>query len=118
MLVVQVDVIDAESLERSLARRAHVLRTPVDAAHLGIRAAHHPELGREHYLVPPAGDRLTHELLVGVRSVHVGRVEEVDAQVERPVDGGDGLDLVRGAVELRHPHAPQAERGHHRSLTS
>ena len=111
-------MIDAESFERPFTRCAHVLRPAVHAARLGIGAADDAEFGREHDPVAPAGDRLTHEPLVGVRPVHVGGVEEVDAQVERPVDGRDRFAFVRGAVELGHPHASQAEGGYHQSLAS
>ena len=48
--------------------------------------------------------------LVRARAVHVGRVEEVHAELERAVDRRDRLRLVGGAVELGHPHAAEAER--------
>src|SRR2546430_6943529 len=37
VLIVEIDVIDAESLERGVTRRSHVLRTPIHAARLGDR---------------------------------------------------------------------------------
>src|SRR5439155_1220825 len=43
--------------------------------------------------------------------VHVGGVEKVDAEVERTVDGRDRLAVVVRAVELRHPHAAEADGG-------
>src|SRR5256885_14187621 len=110
--------IDAESLERPFARCAHVLRPAVHAARLRIGATDDAEFGCEHDAVAPAGDRLAHEPLVGVRAVHVGGVEEVDAQIERPVDGRDRFAFVRGAVELGHPHASEPELGYDGSLAS
>ena len=58
-----------------------------------------------------SGDRPADQLLVGERAVHVGGVEEGHAEVEGPVDGVDARLLVGGAVELRHPHAAEAEGG-------
>jgi hypothetical protein len=118
MLVVEVDRLDAEPLEAALARRAHVLGLAVDAADGAILAADDAELGGEHYLVTPAADRAPHQLLVRVRPVHVGRVEEVDAQVERAVDGRDGLRLVTRSVELRHAHAAEPDRGDGRAVAA
>ena len=108
VLVVEVDVVDAEPLQRGVARLAHVLRLAVDAEEAAVLAALVAELRGEHDLVAAAGDRAAHELLVGERAVHVGGVEEDDPELERPVDGGDGLVLVGGAVELGHPHAAEA----------
>ena len=69
------------------------------------------ELGGENDLVPPAPDRLPHQALVGEGPVHVGGVEEGDAEVEGAVDGRDGLLVVAPGVEVAHPHAAQAEGG-------
>jgi hypothetical protein len=46
-----------------------------------------------------------------VGAVGVGRVEEVHAEVERAVDGGDRLVVVGCALELGHAHAAKAESG-------
>ena len=94
---------------------SHALRTysgrAVDAEAIPALVADVAELGGEHDLVAPAPDRLADELLVRERAVHVGGVEEVDAEVERAVDGRDGLGVVAAAVELGHAHAAEAEGG-------
>ncbi len=108
MLVVEVDVIDAETPQRSVARGEHVFRAPVDPALGGILAvAHDPELGRQHDLVAPARDRAADEQLVVADRVHVRRVEHRHAKVERAMDRRDRLALVGRPVELGHPHAAQ-----------
>jgi len=82
MLVVQVDVIHAEPLERRVARLAHVVGSAVHALPAAVGAAHVAELGGEHHAIAFALDRLADQQLVGVRAVHVGRIEEGDAQLE------------------------------------
>ena len=110
VLVVEVDRVDAEALQRRLAGRADVLRLAADAEELARRSAHVPELRREHDLVAAAGDRLPDEPLVRAPAVHVGRVEEGDSELDRALDRRDRLTLVGGAVELGHPHAAEPER--------
>ena len=107
VLVVEVDVVDAEPRERRLAGLADVLGAAVDALPAAVVAAHVAELGRQHDLVASLGDGASDQQLVLERTVDVGRVEEEDAQVEGAVDGGDRLVVVGHAVELRHPHAAQ-----------
>ena len=111
VLVVEVDVVDPEPLERGVAGRADVVGGSVDADHAAVRESLVAELGGELDLVAPAGDRLADEQLVREGAVHVGGVEEGHAQVEGAVDGVDAALLVGGAVELRHPHAAEAEGG-------
>ena len=92
VLVVEVDVVDAQAPQRRVARVHHVLGAAVDAARRGVLGvADDPELGGQHHLVAPVGDRLADELLVGVRPVHVGGVEQRDPELERAVDRGDRL---------------------------
>ena len=55
-------------------------------------------------------NRAADELLVLERPVHVGGVEEVDAELERAVDRGDRLGVVASAVELAHAHAAESHR--------
>ncbi len=55
--VVQVDMVDAEALQRALDRLAHVVRRAVDAAKARVvRGALDPELRRELHLVAIASD--------------------------------------------------------------
>ena len=111
VLVVEVDVVDAEPLQRGVARGADVLGAAVDADPGAVGEPLVAELGGQLDLVAAAGDRPADELLVGERAVHVGGVEEGHAEVERSVDGGEAGRLVGAAVELRHAHAAEAERG-------
>ena len=59
----------------------------------------------------PRLQRASEELFVRERPVHLGRVEERHAELERAVDRGDRLALVGRAVGLAHPHAAEAEGG-------
>ena len=87
--------------------RPHVVGRAVDAQPAAVARRADAELRGQHDLVAAAGDRAADQLLVGERAVHVGGVEERDAEVEGPLDGPLGLGLVAGAVELAHPHAAQ-----------
>src|SRR2546422_459018 len=112
VLVVEVDVVDSEPPQRSVARLAHVFRLAAHAEEGPVLAADVPELGRDHHLVAAAANRLSHEFLVAEGAVHIGGVEEVDPQLDRAVDGRDRLLVVAASVELAHPHAAEAYRGH------
>jgi hypothetical protein len=117
VLIVEVDVIDAEALQRRVARAAHVVGVPVHHAEAAFGPALVPELGREDHLVAPARDGLADEELVGAEAVDVGGVEEVDAELERAVDGGDGLGVVNRPVGPAHAHAAEPQRGDRQTLT-
>src|SRR3546814_8125134 len=56
-------------------------------------------------------DGLADEHLIGVRAVHVGGVEQVEAALQRVVDGGDRFGVVVRTVERAHAHAAEAEGG-------
>ena len=111
MLVVQVDVVGLQARQRSVTGGPDVLGPAVDADPGSVEAPLVPELGGDHYLVPPPGDRLADKDFIRERAVHVGGVEEIAAELQGPVNRRDGLSLVAGAVELRHAHAPEAEGG-------
>ena len=83
-----------------------------------VRIPHDAELGGKHDLVALGPDGAADELLVRVRAVDVGGIEEVDAQLEGPVDGGHGLVAVAGAVELAHAHAAEALGRHCEALAA
>jgi uncharacterized protein len=109
MLVVQVEVVDPEPLQRRITGPPHILRFPVDAHPAAIGPVQVAELGGQDHLVPVSGDRPPDQLLVGEGSVHVGGVQQGDAEAERPLDGGDRLLLVGRPVRLAHHHAAQAD---------
>ena len=109
VLVVEVDVVDAEPLEARVTGLANVLGAAVDADPAAVRIALVAELRREHDLVAAIGDRSADELFVGERPVHVGGVEEVDTELDRAMDRRDCFAFVGRSVELRHAHAAEAE---------
>ena len=119
VLVVEIDVVDPQAGQRSLARLVDVLRTPADRPRRRIaRAQPDPELRSQDDLVAPVGDRPPDQPLVGMGSVHVRCVEEVAPQVQRPVDRRRRLGVVGRPVERRHPHAAEADRRDLRSAAA
>lgn len=80
MLVVEVDVVDAEPPKRFLAAPLHVGGVAA-RAHAAF-VEHDAELGRQHHPVPPVRDGSADELLV--RAVDVGRVEQRHADGQAP----------------------------------
>src|SRR5674536_171739 len=108
VLVVEVDDVHAEPLQRGVTGLPHVLGPPTDTANRRVvRLPNDAELGGEHHLVAPAGDGRADQPLIGERAVHVRGVQQGDAEIQRAGDSGSGLGLVRVAVELTHPHAAQ-----------
>ena len=87
VLVVEVDVVGAEPLERAFDGEADVLRAAVERPRAAAGVGDQAELGGQDGLVAAAFERPADELLVGVGPVDLGGVDERDAQVERPVDG-------------------------------
>src|SRR5438552_9586615 len=100
MLVVEIDHVDPEPFQRRVACRANVLRPSVDTDPTAVRSPFVAELGREHDAVTPVCDRAADELLVVPYAVHVGGIDEGDAELDRPVDRLDRLSLVLRTVEL------------------
>ena len=114
VLVVEVDVVGAEPLQRTLDRGADVRGTAVEVPRAAAGVGDEAELRRQHDLVAAVLDGAADEFLVGVRPVDLGGVDERDAQVERPVDRADRLGVVgaRAGVGRGHPHGAQADPGH------
>jgi len=102
-----IDAIDAEPLETGLARRAHVLRRPADDIDpVGPDAA---QFRMDDEGVPASLDGLADQGLVVSAAVVGGGIEEIYAEVKRPVDGRDTLVIVLGAIISRHAHAAEAD---------
>jgi len=111
VLGVQVDGVDAEALERRIARGLHVLGLAVDAEEVALGVAHDAELRGDDRLVATPSQSRPEQALVRPRAVHVGGVEEVHALVEGVVDERRGRRVVGAAIELGHAHAAEANGG-------
>src|SRR5689334_14688035 len=107
VLVVKVDVIDAEPPQRGIDCLVDVLGRAVDRA-AAVLEPTVAELRGDDVLVAPSGNRLADELLVRSLAVDVCGVEEVDPELERAVDRRDRLLLVGRPVPGGHPHAAEA----------
>ncbi|TVU03549.1 hypothetical protein EJB05_50864, partial [Eragrostis curvula] len=119
VLVVEVDAVNAETLEAALACRAYVRRVAADLA-LAVGEGE-AELGGQLHLLPHLDLQSLHmgitssifsaNDLVGVGAVDVGGVEEGDAGGDGVVDERDHVRLGLGrAVEGGHSHAAEALR--------
>src|SRR6267378_5397744 len=119
MLVIKVDVFDAQPLQTSLAGSLHIVGLAVDAAGIGIAGiADNSKLCGQHDLVALALDRASNEFFILVGPVDVSGVEEVNAEFERSVNGRDRFGVIAAGVKLRHAHAAEAEGGNFEAGTS
>src|SRR5205814_10374677 len=82
MLIVDVYGVDAEALERRVARAANIIRRAVDADPRAVLVAHVAELCREHNVVAAAADGAANEALVREGSVDIRGIEKVDAHAQ------------------------------------
>jgi hypothetical protein len=106
------DVIRAQPGEGAFDRRTDVGRAAVEDARPATGVRDHAEPGGQHHLVAAALDRPADEFLIGEGPVDLGRVKEGDAQIERPVNGTDGLGVVRARSGVaEHPHGAQTDAG-------
>src|SRR5438874_646219 len=111
MLIVEIDSVDAESLQRSFAGLSYVLRLAVHSKKCaGLRIAHVSELGGDDDLIAPSLDCAPDQLFVGVRAVYVGGIEQVDPQLDSAVDGGNRLLVVARSIKIGHSHAAKSDR--------
>src|SRR5262249_10583499 len=116
VLVVEVDVVDAEARERRFARSAHVLGLAVDPDPAAVLATLVAELRREHDLLAATLDGAADELLVDERRVHGGGAQQRPAKPQRALDRRDRLAPVGAPVELAHAHTAQPKLADAQSL--
>lgn len=115
VLVVEIDDICAEPLERGFRYRLRMLRPAVDAPdrldarHAGLDAE--AELGGDDHLVTHRAERLADELFVLEGTIDFGRVEEGDAEIDGALQRADRFRFVRSAIGETHAHASKADGG-------
>ncbi len=112
VLVVEVDVVDAEALEGCVAGGFDVLWLAADGP-VGwvFFFADVGEFCCEEDLVAAWADGFADQLFVVADAVGVGGVEEVDSEIERAEEGCGRLFVVALAVELAHAHATESHAG-------
>ncbi len=108
MLIVEVDVIDAEPLERRVACGADVFRASVDRA-LAVGQDLVGKFGRDDHAVAIFLQRFADQLFIVPDAVNVGSVEEVDAEIDCALERRDGFLVVARTIELRHAHASESQ---------
>ena len=109
MLIVQVDGVDAEALQRCVAGVLHVLRRSIHAEERPVISAHVAELGGNHDLRAPITNCRTQQSFVLEWAIHVGGVEEGHAHFDGAMNGGDRFGFVAPRVKLRHAHATETK---------
>jgi hypothetical protein len=115
MQLVQVDVVGAQPLERLLNRDLDVVPSALGA---GGRAVTHVDLlvaefrGQHHLVAPATQDLAEREFRAALRPVHLRRVEQRDARLDRGVHHGPRAGHVEPAAEVV---AAQSHYGHKQS---
>src|SRR6202140_78144 len=118
MLIQEVDAIGGEPPERTVDCLAHAVGPAVQAGN-AFFAEPEAELRRDNDLVSPALQRASQELLVGIRSVCFGSVEQRHTKLDRTVNRRDRFELIalfRTTVGLTHAHTAKTESGHNETL--
>jgi hypothetical protein len=109
---IEVDGVGPEPLEALLAGFDDVIRVAL-GSRFAVWKANVAELGGEDVLFASALQGATDQLLVGaIRPVGIGRVDEVDAEIRRPMQRRDRLIGVRYAVDRCQAHAAEADGRH------
>src|SRR6266851_1336315 len=119
VLVVEVDILDAQPLQTSFTGLLHVVGLAADAADVGIGGiADNSKFCGQHDLVAFALDRASDEFFVLEGPVNVSGIEKIDAEFEGAMNGRDRFGVIASGVELRHAHAAEAEGGNFETGTS
>src|SRR5579862_7870994 len=112
VLVKEVDVIDAQTLQASVSHRFYMLWPAIGAACAlaRLKIDVEAELRGNHYLIADGMKCLADQLLVRKGPIGFGGIEMGDAKVVSGSKHLDHLSLVcGGTVSRRHAHAAEAE---------
>ena len=109
MLVVQIDVVRTEPLQRAFDCYADVRRTAIEHPGTTAGVRDDAKLRRQHHLVAAALDGPADQLLVDVWTIDLGGVDVGNAQVQRPMDGANGLGIAACPNVVVAGHGHRAE---------
>jgi hypothetical protein len=105
-------MLSTQPAQRVLDRCPDVLRPAVQTGPAAA-AEGEPELGGDDDLLADRSQGLADKLFVRERAVHLGGVEEGDAEVDGGANEGDAVLLADGrTVRVAKPHAAQSDRGY------
>src|SRR6185503_10138255 len=113
VLIVEIDRVDVESLQRGVGDALDALGLAVEREPLltAARVDGETELRCDRNLAAKRRERFADELFVRERTVNLGRVEERHALLDRRADQRDGLALVRrGTIAEAQAHAAEPDR--------
>ena len=71
MLIVEIDVIHSQALERRVATRVHILRAAIESAPTAIFTAVNAEFGCNDYAVATSFERLPEQHFIRKRTINV-----------------------------------------------
>src|SRR5947207_5917304 len=111
MLVVEIDVVEPQALQRGIACLRNVGRVATHAHKLPVGIAHVAELGRDDYFAASAAQGSGDQSLVRAGTVNVGGVEEIDAEIHGSMNRSYRFGFICAAIKVAHAHAAEAERG-------
>jgi hypothetical protein len=112
--LIEIDALEPQPLEASLARLAQVRGAAAPLPNVACRADE-SSFGCDHEAARIRMQRLRDQPLAHVRSVGVGRIDEVDTELQRPLQHASrALRILRLAPNSRtcQPHRTEAEAIH------
>src|SRR5580692_12862632 len=112
MLVVEIDMVGLQALERFVADLLDVIGMAVERAPLStvVRIRLPAELGGNHDFVAERSEAFADEFFVDERAIHLGGVEESDAAIDASMKKLDHLLLVFRWTEAKaHAHGAEAD---------
>jgi hypothetical protein len=100
MDLVEIDVVGAQPLERAVDGDEAVLLGEI-LFQLATRCADDADLRADDDVLPFAGEDDAEERLAAAEAIAIGGVEEVDAEVARAADRGEGVFIGRASPAER-----------------
>ena len=93
MLIVEIDVVRLEALQRGVATGPYVVCTALDAVPAAVFAARDAELGRQGDLVAPSLERLRQQDFIREWAIHVRPIPERAPDLCCPIEDAKILSL-------------------------